>query len=140
MNTTQGDEAILKTDVLGRVKTPAARREQLLEEFERSGLSGQKFAELTGIKYQTFATWAQKRRRQRGGYGAVKVPAPVTDKVRWLEAVVEAAQSAGGNTSLALVLELPGGARAEIGDVKQVTLAAALLRALEKPLPAATSC
>jgi DNA-binding transcriptional regulator YiaG len=71
MNTTPTDETILKTDVLGRVKTPAARREQLLEEFERSGMSGQKFAELVGIKYQTFATWAQKRRRQRGADGAV---------------------------------------------------------------------
>ena len=41
---------LLKTDVLGRVKTPAARREQLLDEFARSGTSGQKFAELTGLK------------------------------------------------------------------------------------------
>jgi len=65
MNTTPADETILKTDVLGRVKTPAARREQLLDEFDRSGLNGRKFAELAGIKYQTFATWAQKRRRQR---------------------------------------------------------------------------
>ena len=61
MNTTLTDEVILKTDVLGRVKTPAARREGLLDEFERSGLSGRQFAELAGIKYQTFATWAQKR-------------------------------------------------------------------------------
>jgi len=29
---------VLKQDVLGRVKTPKARREQLLDEFERSGL------------------------------------------------------------------------------------------------------
>jgi len=38
-NTTQAGEQVLKTDVLGRMKTPAARREQLLDEFERSGLS-----------------------------------------------------------------------------------------------------
>ena len=63
MNMTPADEAILKTDVLGRVKTPKERREQLLDEFEKSGLTGQKFAALVGIKYQTFATWAQKRRR-----------------------------------------------------------------------------
>ena len=66
MNTTLADEVILKQDVLGRVKTPKARREQLLDEFERSGLPGLKFAELAGIKYQTFATWAQQRRRKRG--------------------------------------------------------------------------
>ena len=45
---------VLKQDVLGRAKTPKARREQLLDEFERSGLPGLKFAELAGIKYQTF--------------------------------------------------------------------------------------
>ena len=49
MDTIAGTEAIRKTDVLGRIKTPAARREQLLDEFERSGLSGCKFAELAGI-------------------------------------------------------------------------------------------
>ncbi len=40
-NTTEASEQVLKTDVLGRVKMPAARREQLLDEFEKSGLTGQ---------------------------------------------------------------------------------------------------
>lgn len=52
---------VLKQDKRGRVQTPLARREQLLVEFEQSGLSGPKFAALVGIKYQTFATWVQKR-------------------------------------------------------------------------------
>ena len=56
---------ILKTDGLGRVRTPRERREQLLDEFERSGMSGVKFAEFVGLKYQTFATWWLQRRRQR---------------------------------------------------------------------------
>jgi len=63
MNTIPTGEVVLKQDVLRRVKTPKARREQLLDEFERSGLPGLKFAKLAGIKYQTFATWMQKRRR-----------------------------------------------------------------------------
>lgn len=125
MNMIPVDETILKTDVVGRVKTPAARREQLLDEFEKSGLTGQKFAELAGIKYQTFATWAQKRRRQRGAYSAVKRP----KQLRWLEAVVE---EKGGDKS-PLVLELPGGARVGINNVNEAALAAALLRALAKP-------
>ncbi|MGH7989340.1 MAG: IS66 family insertion sequence element accessory protein TnpA [Limisphaerales bacterium] len=129
-NTTPADETILKTDVLGRVKTPAARREELLDEFERSGLTGQKFAELVGLKYQTFATWAQKRRRQRGAYPAVKRP----KQLRWLEAVAEPnlglAPTSGDKSSL--VLELPGGVKIEIKDVQQAALAAALLRALAK--------
>jgi hypothetical protein len=107
----------------------------LLDEFERSGLSGQKFAALAGVKYPTFATWAQKRRRQRGTYPVVgqrRIPARLPDQVRWLEAVVEAAQNPGGKNPLAVVVAF-GGARVEIGDVKQVELTAALLRALQKP-------
>ena len=63
--TTLPDE-ILKTDALGRVRTPKARREALLEEFARSGVRGQKFAALVGVNYQTFASWVQQRRKQRG--------------------------------------------------------------------------
>ena len=131
MNTTPTDEPVLKTDVLGRVKTPAARREQVLDEFERSGLSGQKFAELIGVKYQTFATWAQKRRRQRGTYKALKAPARAVDQVQWLEAVVEQAQ-AGSGTKHPVIVQLPG-ARVELVDAKQAVLVAALVRALETP-------
>jgi hypothetical protein len=136
MNTTPTDAVILKTDALGRVRTPAARREQLLDEFERSGMSGVAFAEFVGIKYQTFATWAQHRRR-RHKMAALTKP-PVTAKspkqVRWMEAVVEQAQTAAVDQNKSpLVLHLPGGARVEIADVKQVTLAAALVRALVQP-------
>jgi len=48
---------ILKRDVLGRVTVTKAQREALLDEFERSGLSGPRFAAMVGLKYQTFATW-----------------------------------------------------------------------------------
>lgn len=57
---------VLKTDVLGRVKTGARQREAMLDEFERSGLSGTKFAAVAGVNYQTFASWVQKRRTLRG--------------------------------------------------------------------------
>ncbi|HTV41838.1 MAG TPA: hypothetical protein VMF08_14745, partial [Candidatus Sulfotelmatobacter sp.] len=66
ITTTPTEESILKTDVIGRVRTPSSLREQLLDEFEKSGLSGQEFAKLVGVKYLTFATWAQRRRRARG--------------------------------------------------------------------------
>jgi hypothetical protein len=126
-DTNNTDGLILKTDSRGRVRTPAQRRENLLEEFDRSGLSGKKFAEVTGLKYQTFATWLQKRRR------AGQPSSKAADPVRWLEAVVEQAQASGGTNPPGLVLMLPGGARVEISDGKQVSLAAGLLRALEKP-------
>ena len=59
------------------------------------------------------------------------MPAKPVESTRWLEAVVEQAQNPGRSKSL--VLKLPGGARAQIGDVHQAELAAALLHALEKP-------
>jgi hypothetical protein len=34
-----------------------ARHKCLLDEFERGGLSGAKFAALAGVKYSTFAAW-----------------------------------------------------------------------------------
>jgi hypothetical protein len=52
---------------------------------EMSGLPGLKFAELAGIKYPTFATWAQQRRRQRGDYAPGKLGA-AKQSVQWLEA------------------------------------------------------
>ncbi len=128
MNTTVTEETILKTDVLGRVKMPQERREVLLDEFEKSGLSGQKFAALVGVKYPTFAAWAQKRRRARGAYRT----APRRKAVRWLEAVVGDAPTAGRSPVAAMVLQLPGGVRLEVADERQAALAAALLRALAK--------
>lgn len=118
---------VLKSDRLGRVRTPAARRRELLEEFDRSGLSGKKFAALVGIKYSTLAFWLQQRRRQ-----GREVSKPMADPVRWLEAVVEKAHGSGVANG-ALVLILPGGARMEVGDAHQAVLAAALLRSLAQP-------
>jgi hypothetical protein len=75
----------------------------------------------------------KKRRRQRGGVASAKISVKTPEQLRWLEAVVEQAQNPGGQGQPVLVLALPGGARVEIGDLKQVALAAALVRALQKP-------
>jgi transposase-like protein len=122
---------LLKTDTLGRVKTPAARREQLLDEFEQSGASGKTFAELVGVKYQTFAAWVQQRKRRRAATTRRKTPAA---KVRWLEAVV--GQTADPSDGSSLSVHLPGGARLEISCARQIPLAVALVRELEKPCAA----
>jgi hypothetical protein len=117
----------LKKDVLGRVKTPRERREALLAEFDRSGMSGQKFAAWAGIKYATFAHWRQQRRKQQGK--ASKPPRK--NPVRWLEAVVAknapAPESASSGT-VGIIVHGPGGVRIEISDAKQVSLAVQLLR------------
>jgi hypothetical protein len=127
-STIEASEQVLKTDEAGRVRTPVERREQLLAEFDRSGLSGSKFAALVGVKYSTFAGWVIRRRKQ---LGSASLPAKPVDSVRWLQAVVEEAQTAGEQSGV--VLQLPGGARLPIRQANQVVLAAALLRALEKP-------
>ena len=70
MTTTTTDLAaipndVLKTDCLGRIRFPAALRNELLDRFETSGMTGVEFAEFYHIKYPTFATWRQNRQRQR---------------------------------------------------------------------------
>jgi hypothetical protein len=134
MTTLKDGELVLKTDVRGRVQTPAARRESLLDEFERSGLSGAKFAALAGIKYQTFAAWAHRRRKQRGAGGPTNVPAPPGDSVHWLEAVIEQAHHPGPQRSNSVRVQLPGGASLEVTDEQQAALAAVLVRALAHPV------
>jgi transcriptional regulator with XRE-family HTH domain len=109
------------------MRTSVARRESLLGEFEKSGLSAKKFAELSGIKYQTLATWLQKRRKQG------KTPVKAANAVKWLEAVVEQAQNPVPHASSSVVLRLPGGTQIELADVKQIPMAAALVRALAQP-------
>jgi len=113
---------ILKQDRNGRVRTPRGKQEAILDEFDRSGMSGAEFAQYLGIKYQTFATWVQKRRKRKGGGKIVAKSA-----VSWLEAEV----GGGGESQagkLVLVVELAGGARMRVGDEREAKLAAAELR------------
>ena len=134
-------QRILKTDARGRVRVPVERREALLDEYEKSGLSAKKFALLVGMKHQTFATWATKRRKQRGVMCAqgsqVQRPAEAVPKLQWMEAVIEKDAVPTGQRRDFLSVHLPGGARLEIGDSRQVALAAELLRALaaQRELP-----
>jgi len=139
---------LLKTDARGRVRVPNERREELLNEFERSGLSGPKFAALIGVKYQTFAWWVQQRRQRReretqARVGFVqtapsenlKTPAAAAPlpSLQWIEASVEPApvrKGCAAPTGALLSVSLPGGARLEIADASQVDLAAQLLTAL----------
>ena len=123
---TPGVEGVIKTDVLGRMRTPAARRASLLDEFDKSGLSAKKFSELIGVKYQTLATWLQKRRK-------TQVSVKGSDTVKWLEAVVDQVHPSATAASSSVVLRWEGGARMEISDTKQIPMAAALIRALAQP-------
>ena len=118
---------ILKTDALGRVQTTREQRELFLDEFDRSGVSGPKFAEVHGINYQTFATWRQNRKRAR-------VEDPIIDSGRTSEfrfIEVTAPERAGtSGVGAGLIIELPGGFRMIARRPEEAALAAEVIRRL----------
>jgi hypothetical protein len=130
MTSTNGEAEILKQDARGRVRVSAERREALLDEFERSALSGAKFAQLAGIKYPTFANWVQQRRKQ-GALGGEELKTGGTrmnGPIRLFEAVREG--GVGGEPLVAesgLCVELPGGSRMLVGSPVQLQMAAELV-------------
>ena len=113
---------ILKSDAGGRMLVPVERQVELVREFERSGLSGPRFAAMAGLKYQTFATW----RRKHGTLPATRRRSslPPTGLGVWMEAVVEP----GGGSALTVML--PGGASMSVSHLGQASLAAQLIKAL----------
>jgi transposase-like protein len=119
-------EEVLKQDTRGRVRVSRERREAMLVEFERSGMSGAKFARLSGINYQTFAGWVRRRKRdgeEAGMKGSVSMLAAQGGPVRLIEALVGEECSSSG----ALEVELPGGSRMRIDSPAQLAMAAELL-------------
>ncbi len=121
------DTVLLKTDIRGRVRLPVERQEALLDEYERSGMSGQGFAKWAGIKYTTFANWRQKRRRKRSADTELIAPCAPQAQSGWVEAVVERSQPVTTGAAARLQIHLPGGMRVEASDP---TLAAEFVRAL----------
>jgi hypothetical protein len=129
---------ILRQDRRGRVRVPVQRREALLDEFEKSGVSGAKFAQLAGIKYATFAGWMRKRHKQ---VGEVKQEPPAcltspaneavirAGPVRLFEALVEGERVMEHEPAGArgLVVQLPGGSRLLIDSPGQLQMAAELV-------------
>src|ERR1700724_4652204 len=88
----QESAEIFKQDTKGRVCVPKARREAVLDEWERSGGSAAQFADYVGIKYSTLANWIQKRRKQAGLKASLLKPGAVDSSQshgHWVEAIVE---------------------------------------------------
>jgi len=129
---------LMKVDRRGHVRVLAQRREILLDEFERCGVSAAEFAAQIGVKYSTFAHWRQMRERKQTKGGdlvssgpAALFPAGSNSATRWAEAVVEADGSGSGANRPSLKIALPGGASLDVSQAAQMKLAAELLRALE---------
>jgi len=109
-------EKIIKADTRGRLRITAERREFLLAEFERSAMTGRKFAQWAGIPYSTFGNWWRARKKLR----REEAPAPVTENAAgrcWLEAVVEkpSPRAQGKLKSVPLIVHGRGGVRLERG-------------------------
>jgi transposase-like protein len=107
---------LLKVDSRGRIQISAERREALLEEFDRSGISGARFAKHYGIKYTTFAHWIRSRKEARKS-GEKSAP--------FLLVTSEPAPKAQG-----VLIHLPNGASLTVIDTAQAELAGAVIRAL----------
>lgn len=119
---------ILSRDAQGRVLIWRERRELLLEEYDRSGMSGVKFAEYIGIKYSTFAYWVQNRRKHRQKALAKAGENAICGKGNgtWVEAVVENA-SAPRVQGVSLRICFGAGAYCQISNSAQAALAAELV-------------
>jgi hypothetical protein len=121
---------ILGRDARGRVLVTPERRELLLEQYDRSGMSGVKFAEYIGIKYSTLAYWLQSRRR-KGEREKLLLQAgtdsePSKSNGAWIEAVVENGVRPRVQEG-ALRVYFTGGAYCQISSAAEAAMAAELL-------------
>jgi len=121
---------ILSQDAQGRVLVSRERRELLLEQYDRSGMSGVKFAQYVGIKYSTLAYWLQSRRRHREREKLLMKAGADTEVSKsngaWIEAVVEKGSAPRVSTG-ALRIYFAGGAYCQISSATEAALAVELL-------------
>ncbi len=127
MTTNLPETEILKTDVMGRVRTRPERREAILDEFEKSGVAGLPFAKMIGVKYPTFASWVRKRRLARGHCDCL----PAVNAARPMK-FAEAVVATDASEKTMLLVELPGGARVQVHGLEQMDLLCCLLTRLIK--------
>ena len=116
-------------DSRGRVQTPPQRREALLDEFERSGLSGRRFAKMVGIVPVTFSAWVCQRRRNRA---EAKKLSGCSEPIALLEAVLEERNSPLVSVAERIVIELGGGAKVQVSTREQLALIAELVGLLSE--------
>ena len=111
-------------DTLGRVRTPREKREQILDEYERSGMSGAAFAALVGVKYSTLSWWIQQRRKN-GAAASLATAATV----RWVEAV-PAHEVTTPTTSGTLRVQIGAAVWLEVSNAEQASWAGQMLRTM----------
>lgn len=124
MTVMEAGSEILKVDEVGRIQTPPEKREALLDEYDRSGMTGAQFARFSGVRYATLMYWLQRRRKEAGR--GQQVTTPGRDHPRWLEARVEGEVPKSEN----VVVEMGGGIRMLVSNRAQAALAGEVLRAM----------
>jgi len=123
---------LIRQDRVGRLRFNAAQRRAFVDAFENSGMSGPQFAAHHGLKYQTFATWLQKRKRATGAYPALN---PHTHFSPLLLAEVETPPSTEEDSATPLEIRLPGGSMIFLSNSSQLPFVVALLRELSASQP-----
>ena len=116
------DTTIIRSGSDGRLRYTPAQRQELLEAFDRGGLSAMGFSKQHGICYQTFIAWLRKR-RQSGAVLPPGIPA-------FAEVML---QEQPPTPCSALRIVLPCGTVLEVASRAALPLAAELLQSLRRP-------
>lgn len=125
MTPTFSETEILATDARGRVRLSNERKAELLAEFDRSGMTLRRFAEWSGVNYQTFCGWIA-RRRNAAKLAVTRPSALPAGSTSWAEAVVEPMASRVAPGVVKIVF--PGDAIMEVADLPAAALSAEVLR------------
>lgn len=118
---------LIRTDRRGRLLVRAQQREAIVDAFEASSLSGMAFCRKHQLSYSTFATWVQKRRKDRKAGRTEIRPEP---KPKFAEVLVEA-NEASNRPPEPLRVCLQGAVTVEISSSSQLPLLVELLRSLD---------
>ena len=118
------DSAIIRAGSDGRLRFTPVQRLELLDAFDRSGLSAMAFARSHGVCYQTFIAWQRKRREQA-------TIAPTHSGPAFAEVLVTDRQPDRPNAALRVIL--PCGSTIEMASRAALPLAVELLSTLRRP-------
>jgi transposase-like protein len=113
---------IIRTGSDRRLRYSPEQRQDLLEAFDRSGLSAMSFSRQHGVSYQTFIAWVRKRRES----GDALPP----DTPAFAEVMM---QQPSRDPSAGLRILLPCGTVIEIPCRSALPLAAELITTLRRP-------
>ena len=116
------DSTIIRTGSDGRLRYTPEQRRNLLEGFDRSGLSAMAFSRQHGVSYQTFIAWLRKRRDS-----STYLP---SDTPAFAEVML---QQSPPTPAATLRVLLPCGTVIELASRAALPLAAELLSTLRRP-------